>query len=202
MKTFLDTNRAFEQTNNKIVSFRNLPNNWHYGEGISPSRETIDIALKFNYVARIVQFSKTDAFPGIDGEIQFCAYKDSLYVEFTIEPNDKITFVYEVGSTEIEYCENLSFEEAISKLYGFGSKLWALSGSSIATTLILQREDSKVLLSNHPVMGVASQFLIKNARYTPANAYAATSQDIIRMTQNPQQSSGKYHPNYSLSSAS
>lgn len=92
-------NRA-RQTAEKIRSFRELPTGWHYGNGNAPSDETIQKALTLNSELALSGFSKTNAFPGIEGEIQVTAYHGPLYLEFTIEPDKGITFIYEHNGEE------------------------------------------------------------------------------------------------------
>ncbi|MEZ4733902.1 MAG: hypothetical protein R3E79_42970 [Caldilineaceae bacterium] len=40
-------------------------------------------------------FHETDAFPGLNGEVMVTVYQGSDYWEFTLEPTETITFVYE-----------------------------------------------------------------------------------------------------------
>ena len=56
-------------TNEKILGFLELPQGWHYGEGSSPSEETVNESVQINNEANLLGL-KTEAFPGINGEIQ------------------------------------------------------------------------------------------------------------------------------------
>ena len=103
------------QTAEKILSFRELPVGWHYGDGAPPTNKTVDAALRLNEEAISSGFEKTNAFPGVEGEIQVTAYTDSLCLEFTIEPGG-ITFVEEQNGQEIAYESALTLDEAMDRL--------------------------------------------------------------------------------------
>jgi hypothetical protein len=104
------------QTATKILSFRELPAGWHYGDGTPPADETIDAALRLNEEAAQAGFEKTNAFPGIEGEVQVTAWLGSLCLEFTIERDGRITFVQEQAQQEIASESALTLDEAVNRL--------------------------------------------------------------------------------------
>jgi hypothetical protein len=104
------------QTAEKIWSFRELPVGWHYGDGTPPANETVDSALRLNEEAAQAGFEKTNAFPGIEGEIQVTAWLGSLCLEFTIERDGRVTFVQEQDQQEITYESALTLDEAVNRL--------------------------------------------------------------------------------------
>lgn len=110
------------QTEAKILSFRELPVGWHFGGGAPPSQETIDSALRLNREAMLLGFEKTNAFPGIEGEIQVTAYLDTFSFEFTIERDGAITFVKEQADRELVYEQGLTLDEAINRLRAAGER--------------------------------------------------------------------------------
>jgi len=103
------------KTEKKIQSFKKLEKGWLFGEGISFDESIIDKAIILNREVLKHGF-KTNAFPGIKGEIQITVYFLNHYFEFIIEPDMNITFVYEIDDKEIDYQENLSFESAKNKI--------------------------------------------------------------------------------------
>lgn len=104
------------QTAEKILSFSELPVGWHYGDGAPPANETIDAALRLNEEAAQAGFEKTNAFPGVEGEVQVTAWIGSLCLEFTIERDGRITFVQEQAQREIAYESALTLDEAVNRL--------------------------------------------------------------------------------------
>ncbi|MCI0486290.1 MAG: hypothetical protein L0229_06785 [Blastocatellia bacterium] len=165
-------------TTKKIQGFKNLPQGWHYGEGVPPSDDTINKAVSLNIEAANSEFTKTNAFPGIDGEIQFTIYQGEAYLEFTIETNGSITFLYEENNEEKEYQENLSFNEAVEKIRDFKEKVWPSSELFTNSITTQTRGASRASLSNLPATIAVSQFLIKSAPYVTTQVFVSTSRDI------------------------
>jgi hypothetical protein len=97
------------------LSFCDLPVGWHYGDGAPPSKETINLALRLNQEAVEAGFEKTNAFPGIEGEIQVTAWLGSLCLEFSVERDGGITFVQELDQQEITYESALTLDEAVNR---------------------------------------------------------------------------------------
>ena len=95
---------------------------------------------------------KTEAFPGINGEIQINCYKDNETLEFIIEPNGDVSFVLEDETREILSREKLSIEEALNFLKGYGKKIWNLSDRSIQITTTSTEEDLLAWRSKIPPM--------------------------------------------------
>ncbi len=122
MSILVATQERLTQTTAKILSFGELPVGWHYGGGVPPAKETIAAALKLNEEAEASGFDKTNAFPGIEGEIQVTAYFGALCLEFTIERDGGITFVKEKDDQEIAYEPTLTLDEAIDRLRTVGSE--------------------------------------------------------------------------------
>ncbi len=190
------SNNNFQKTVNKIQGFSNLPRGWYYGEGEAPSKDAINLALKLNEQAFANGFNKTDAFPGINGEIQVTAYFDLFFIEMTIERNEEISYLFEFNKEEIEYRENLSYFEMVKKIMQFKGPLWALSTQSITTTTIKFKDDSVVSPSIHQVMEVEYPYLTKDVQFKPVGIFVTTSQPSIPSMMSLQRSSGKYLKNY------
>lgn len=121
----------------KIEGFTKLPRGWHYGEGVPASRlSSRRAALLLSRPTMVLASVSTDAFPGINGEVQVTIYHGSTYLELTIEPNGSITFVREQDDVEIEYLPGLSSQEADERLSQFERDIWDSFGSSTTATTI------------------------------------------------------------------
>ncbi len=122
-------------TEQKITSFGKLPAGWNYGQGSPATSDRVITAILYNRLYRAYGFSKTDAFPGNDGEIMITAYEGDHYVEITFEIDNTCRFVYEYQRNEEVYKEGLSRAEAVRFLIGAVEKVrlktWPLCESSI-----------------------------------------------------------------------
>ena len=179
--SFLAPDDHIGQTAQKIASFRNLQVGWHYGSGVPPTDDTINKALILNSEAALAGFKKTNAFPGIDGEIQVTAYHHSTYLELTIEIDGTVTFVYEHDDNEIAY-EKLTFDEARTRLRKFRGLTWALYGLSTSGSSTPIRSGSQALPLNLRVTGAESRLLIQTVSYESAEIFASTSKDSTEMS--------------------
>jgi hypothetical protein len=189
------------QTAQKIYGFKDLPVGWHYGSGVPPTDEAIRKALLLNAEAGFAGFRKTNAFPGIDGEIQVTAYHGSIYLELMLELDGTVIFVYEYNDQEIDY-EELTLNEAIARIRTFRGLTWALSGLSTSCTTTPIDRSSRVLPLNLPTMEAASPLLIQSASNEPAVISASTLQDTTPGSQEHLQSSGTSPLKYFLKRAS
>lgn len=156
------------QTVAKIQQFKKLSHGWHYGRGVAPSEETARSAGRLLIQSFALGFKETDAFPGVDGEIQLTVYQGKSYLEFTIESSGRVTAVHEEDGIEKEYAENLSFDEAVVKLKEFNNRIWKSSGLSITTILTAARENSRALPLRTQATEAASQWSTRNAHCEPA----------------------------------
>ena len=183
----------------KIIAFRGLPRGWNYGQGVPPSEETINIARALNTDLQRSGFQKTNAFPGIDGEIQITAYHESFYLEFTISVDGKITFVQERDNEELRYEEGLSVADAVNKIRAFWGSLWASSDLSITyTTMTPKKRDLPVLHSETQATGLAYPSLRKNVRNDLAQVFVTTSKDTIQTLRVAPHYSSIFQTGYSL----
>jgi hypothetical protein len=167
------------QTLNKIKSFEKLPTGWHYGQGVPPSEVTIARARILVIDAFLTGTIETNAFSGVDGEIQVTMYHGISYLEFTIAPNGTVTAVYEEGGIEKDYAENLPFDQALAKLKEYSNRIWASSGLSITPISTAEQENLKALPSKTPATEAASLSSKKTVPLPPAPVYAGTSTGSI-----------------------
>lgn len=176
----------------KIRSFKRLLEGWHYGKGVPPTNAAIEQALKLNSGALSSGFLKTDAFPGIDGEILVAVYYGEWYLEFTLEANMSVTFVAEKNREEVEYVEGLSVEDALNKIAQYREKVWTLSGLSILSISTIAQASSRVWPLRIQVMGREYPVSIKIAPSKPTAQSAPISPGSILGRQASLPSFGKY----------
>ncbi len=101
-------------TSKKIQDFRTLQDGWSFGEGVAFQPRILNKAVQLIKSAHVLGIEETDAFPGLNGEIMVTLYAEQKYWEFTIETDESVTFVYEVGDETRSYEEGLPFEFAVS----------------------------------------------------------------------------------------
>lgn len=163
--------KNINQTEQKIRGFGKLAEGWHFGEGVRPSSDFINRALRLHSDALAMGYAETDAFPGVSGEIRVTIYRGRTYLEFTFEADGSVTFVHEDGGVEIEYTEHLTQHQAFQRLLKTQMRLWATSESYTRDTMIAGRHDSKVLRSKIPPT-VVSLSSTKNVHFKKADPFA------------------------------
>lgn len=120
-------------TEDKIRSFMNLSPGWNHGEGVPPSRQVFQKAMKINGFAIETGFL-TDAVPGLNGEIQIAVYgekqKRNSYLELTANDDRSVNFTrYDnrKGRWEIKEDRVLTYLRDIKSIigdYGREIHLW------------------------------------------------------------------------------
>ncbi len=105
-----------QTTLEKIQRFAHLEAGWSFGEGMAFTQSTLNKATQLAKTAHTLGFDETDAFPGLNGEIMVTVYQGNEYWEFTLQPTETITFVYERDDQVVVYEEGLPFEFAVSLL--------------------------------------------------------------------------------------
>ncbi len=108
----MNTNLTYE----KIQSFAAYRPGWSFGEGVEFTQPLLNKSLQLAKTAHALGFHKSDAFPGLNGEVMITIYRETEYWEFTIQPDESLSFVYEKGNSTVIYEEGLPFEFAISVL--------------------------------------------------------------------------------------
>jgi len=137
-------------TKDKILEFSNLKKGWHFGKGVPPTKKILQLAVDLAGRVALSGF-RSNAFPGVDGEIMVTVYHGEDYLEFTFETNGTVTFVWEKGEAEIAYEEELTVDQAKRRLDAFGEKIWkSLSGSFTPNIMTQPKKSSRVLLSKTP----------------------------------------------------
>lgn len=151
------------ETTSKINSFAELPAGWHFGEGMPPSPDRVKNArlLHFEFVRS--GFTRTNAFPGIDGQIMVTAYRGSEYHEFSLELDGSLDYVFELGNEEQDCKENLSLEEALEIVRELANIVWLTLESSTTLILTPTRVTLKAMPSGTLLMGAGFPWLMRIA---------------------------------------
>jgi len=148
----LDSNFWFLQTTDQRISdFLNLPQGWHYGEGNAPNEKTVHDSLRINNQATLLGL-KTEAFPGINGEIQINCYSKDKTLEFTIESTGKISLVEEENDIEISSQDNLTVGKVLNFIREkYGETTWNSFDQSTQSIIASTKSDLRVWHSKIPL---------------------------------------------------
>lgn len=144
-----------DPTEAKIEEFSYLPGGWHYGEGVAPTRKMVNQAVGWSKIIKSFGFPKTDAFPGVDGEIMVTGYLGQHYVELLIEEGS-VTLTYESAGKEVACFENVTPSKAFEELQRIAGGIWNTSGYSIQNILTVNSPSSRAWRSKTPGVGLPS----------------------------------------------
>ena len=196
--TSLDIFLSGESTEDKIRSFRQLPEGWHYGEGGPPAQRTVTRALAILKAAHSYGFLWADAFPGIEGEIRVTAYEGPHYLEFTVAADRRITFVRELDNVEVACEENLSLGQAKSMLHQMADQIWSLSDLLAQGTSINRDSVSRAGRSRTQARTGVAEYLSSTRSVSPGQVslHVNTSGAITSLRLGMSSSSGKYRQIY------
>jgi len=155
-----------KETEEKIASFAELEAGWHYGRGNGVPREIIDAAVTLLFCFVMAGFKKTDAFPGVDGEVMVTAYDGDHAVSVTVERDRTYTISHEIGKEERLYEPGLSEVDAYRNLLETAQVVMGqeclISFSSTSNTSIRTEASSLISLSNRQVTEAEPQSFWKN----------------------------------------
>lgn len=175
----------------KVREFLEMEEGWHFGEGVTPTRETAKIALNIAEKASLSLLS-TDVFPGISGEIQLSVYHKNHYLEFIVEPNGAITYARESDDQEIEYEEGIRIENAIEKLNNLVEEIWPNTSEHYTPDILTKSEKDSSVWHSKIHQAVESQFSIVSAQKIQVMKSANTSEFSIPQFLATLQSSGSF----------
>ncbi|MBA7696828.1 hypothetical protein ES703_105480 [subsurface metagenome] len=117
---------------------------------------------------------RTNAFPGLRGQVLVTVYRGNQYLEFSVEPDGTVAFLHEVDDREIDYREKLAPEEVGVIIAQFGEEIWTQSGSSAQSSMIENGAGSRaVLLTSQVENRVGYQSLTENVFLSLVEASAS-----------------------------
>ena len=108
------------RTERKIEGFQTKQYGWHYGEGVAFERATLDRAISLHREVLRQDSFRTNAFPGLRGQVLVTIYRGNHYLEFSVEPDGAVAFLHEVDDQEIDYREQLAPEDIASIIVQLG----------------------------------------------------------------------------------
>jgi len=131
-------------TEAKIASFSTLPTGWHYGRGGPIQTHTVSLSQRIVRIFSDFNIGKTDAFPGVDGEVMVTAYSDDDYYEIVISSADKISILRETSRIENFSQGDLDEKTAAWHLGELLGEKCITSGYFIQNTSMLKETNLKV----------------------------------------------------------
>lgn len=126
---------TIRETIRKAREFSELPEGWHFGDGVPPSRQRVDQAIAFLEFADLAGIERANAFPGIRGQIEITFYTADRMVEITIESDDSITMAEDRGREQIYFEENRSRFDVYRRLEEFSQNTWPSSDLFTVNTM-------------------------------------------------------------------
>jgi hypothetical protein len=120
---FFVASSEFDPTESKILNFKSLQDGWHYQEGVAFSDAAIQDALLVHRQIFFKGFTRTDAFPGPNGEIQVTMYFEAHYFQFERESSSLWNITHEVDDKEVEFLEEKNISLVVDYINALNAKL-------------------------------------------------------------------------------
>ncbi len=128
----------------KVREFANLPDGWHFGDGVAPPLDRIERAVHLIRRGSLLGLKRANAFPGVNGQVEVTFYDDDRMLEITIETDGSLTVAENKSNRQLSLSEGLSASHAYERL-----NTWASSDLYTDSITIL----------NVPVRGFRPQHL-------------------------------------------
>lgn len=93
----------------KIRSFGELDDGWHFGEGHAATTETVDMARRISDIGRTLGL-RVDAFPSPDGDISVEFYRGDETLEVVVSEGNRLDIFHDRG-TGTDYEEIFDIED-------------------------------------------------------------------------------------------
>jgi hypothetical protein len=181
-----------------INSFTKLPNGWNFGEGVPASLIALRQSKNALVFAHNLGIKEFEVFPGIDGEIQICCYKEEASLEITFEVDGLTTVSFEEEDGRQFYKKGLSFDETIKILKDFAYNKCRLYGlSTLNCTTVKRKTVSQVWRLDPHLPTAAYPSSIKIVPLEEVGRSVSTLSDITPELQEPQSYFGKFLPTQS-----
>lgn len=180
----------------KLNSFAQLPDGWHFGEGRRSKLLALNYAKTINRIA-ITNGWQTDAFPGISGEIMLSIENSAHYYEVVIEIDGTLNFVEEKNGEELQR-RNISIADMVETLSPNSSSCptFVLYTPHIGTK---QKDDSHVWLFGTLAQSLGAEFQSSNETVlkNEAGPFARTLEHTMSSSSPDRFSFGKLTPELS-----
>ena len=167
----------------QILSFKFLPNGWHYGEGRGAEQTTVDAALRAYRAFQQRGITRIEVFPDVDGGILLSGYYEDETIEILCGPKGSVHVLYE-RDDEIVYDEDcISVDEATAYLRELPWNLIRISSDYFTLDISVgKKTDSRVWLSMLPQQTEAFRQWMLDAPKNSATLNADISDHITALT--------------------
>lgn len=181
---------VMSKTEIKLAGFKKLPKGWNYGHGRSIRKEVYEEAVFLLRYINELGLSKTDVFPGTDGDVCITAYRFGHYLEVSVEVDLTLSVSHEFDNEEVFSRESLSRSEAKSALRGAAETIWGSSGLSTQHTMIKRGTDLITWHLKSHLTEPALPSLASGVLMIPEEAYVITFEGFIQTYPENHQFSG------------
>lgn len=188
---------AYEKLQHYIMSFRDLPEGWHYGEGRNAAEPALCEALKILHYFSLHGASAISAYPDIDGGILVIGKYQEHTLEVLCKPSGHTDMLHDIDGTiahETHDGEAKDINQYLGEL-AWPWRLEKLFDSLIHSTITMTTTDSLDLpLKIHRHQGAEESLsLTPNVHGARAIKNAGISRNaILRRSPEHQSSFGEY----------
>jgi len=119
----------------KLETFSTLPPGWHYGRG-GPIAEAV-IAQAERVARQLVMggISRTDAFPGVDGDVRVTGYLGDHFIAVDVSAAaDRFDVTHEINGAECCSAPGVDWATAREAIKRVAEEIWGISAFSIQNT--------------------------------------------------------------------
>lgn len=124
----------------QLDGFGALDQGWHFGKGGPISESTIKTAKKLYEALLLNGLTRTEVFPGVDGEILIIGYALDHDVELVCENGGSIRLIHSRNDKEMYECNALDVLSTKKELRGISNKIWNVSDYSAQGTIAPRRD--------------------------------------------------------------
>ena len=183
---FSGVNRVVDEATMKVLSFRTLPDGWHYGRGTAPKFETEIRALELIASFGEQNAEAIEAFPEVSGGILVSAYHENATVDALTMPDNTVDWDSNEDGSDFE---KLTFGGAIRKIRGLN---WQTKSSDYCThvTTVLKRNTSSPWHFETPQTAVGHQLFARSASRSLGTEFAPILRNSTQPSEGIHLSSG------------
>lgn len=118
----------------KLDTFAALPAGWHYGRGNPISQAVLDRADKVVGYLVMSGISRTDAFPGVDGEVQITGYNGDHFIAVDVNADETFDVKHDVGGVECCFEDDCVWPGVKDVINKVAAEIWGTSDLFIRGT--------------------------------------------------------------------
>ena len=158
---------TINRTIEKVKSFGDLPDGWHYGEGEAVSPHQIKRAERFLLLAEIWGFEEANAFPGVDGQIELTFYPDDRTFALMFETDGTVSITEEIAGEIISDVYEQTAQVAEQRLWELSQRNQIIYDLSISGIGIREKTGSGLRRSSVPRKN-KTRFAVSRSSRPPA----------------------------------